>query len=153
MALGQQNGCHVMLDTGALGPKDMDSLGLSLFQPDFIINSFYWVFGSDPTGFGCLLIKKSVRERLESDPGRDSNSDRDGPSTIFEETDNISVGESPLGSEKSGQFKKGKLGSPLPSSWFTGTKGNKRMSPNLPSRISRSPLYDGNVISFDVVVL
>ncbi|KAI5011772.1 hypothetical protein ZWY2020_013909 [Hordeum vulgare] len=64
MALGQQNGCHVMLDTGALGPKDMDSLGLSLFQPDFIINSFYWVFGSDPTGFGCLLIKKSVTGSL-----------------------------------------------------------------------------------------
>ncbi|KAI4967051.1 hypothetical protein ZWY2020_031096 [Hordeum vulgare] len=64
MALGQQNGCHIMLDTGALGPKDMDSLGLSLFQPDFIITSFYWVFGSDPTGFGCLLIKKSVTGSL-----------------------------------------------------------------------------------------
>uniref|UniRef100_M8B4K6 Molybdenum cofactor sulfurase 3 n=1 Tax=Aegilops tauschii TaxID=37682 RepID=M8B4K6_AEGTA len=251
MALAQQNGWHVMLDAGALGPKDMDSLGLSLFRPDFIITSFYRVFGSDPTGFGCLLIKKSVigslqgrngcnasgmvrivpvfpqylsdsidefdavetegleddpctpkdenpvpdvrngsqlpafsgvytsaqvRETFESDPGRDSSSDRDGASTIFEETESISVGEvmrspafsedcssensfwvdvgqSPLGSEKSGQFKKGKLGSPLPSSWFTGRKGNKRMSPNLASRISRSPLYDGNVISFDAAVL
>ncbi|KAI4983352.1 hypothetical protein ZWY2020_023844 [Hordeum vulgare] len=65
MVLGQQNGCHIMLDTGALGPKDMDSLGLSLFQPDFIITSFYWVFGSDPTGFGCLLIKKSVTGSLQ----------------------------------------------------------------------------------------
>ncbi|KAM0886038.1 hypothetical protein ACQ4PT_029949 [Festuca glaucescens] len=251
MALAQQNGWHVMLDAGALGPKDMDSLGLSLFRPDFIITSFYRVFGSDPTGFGCLLIKKSVigslqgrngcnasgmvrivpvfpqylsdsidefdavetegleddsctpkdenpvpdvrngsqlpafsgvytsaqvRETFESDPGRDSSSDRDGASTIFEETESISVGEvmrspafsedcssensfwvdvgqSPLGSEKSGQFKKGKLGSPLPSSWFTGRKSNKRMSPNLTSRISRSPLYDGNVISFDAAVL
>ncbi|KAL5224720.1 hypothetical protein ABZP36_011359 [Zizania latifolia] len=249
MALAQQNGWHVMLDAGALGPKDMDSLGLSLFRPDFIITSFYRVFGADPTGFGCLLIKKSVigslqgrngcnasgmvrivpvfpqylsdsvdgfdamdglkddsctlkddkpasdarngsqlpafsgvytsaqvREAFEIDPGRDSSSDRDGASTIFEETESISVGEvmrspafsedcssensfwvdvgqSPLGSEKSGQFKKGKLGSPLPSSWFTGKKNNKRMSPNLTSRISRSPLYDGHVISFDAAVL
>lgn len=249
MALAQQNGWHVMLDAGALGPKDMDSLGLSLFRPDFIITSFYRVFGSDPTGFGCLLIKKSVigslqgrngcsasgmvrivpvfpqylsdsvdgfdafdgleddsginkdekpasnaqngsqlpafsgvytsaqvRETFESDPGRDSSSDRDGASTIFEETESISMGEvmrspafsedcssensfwvdvgqSPLGSEKSGQFKKGKLGSPLPSSWFNGRKCNKRMSPNLTSRISRSPLYDGHVISFDAAVL
>ncbi|KAF0888928.1 hypothetical protein E2562_020150, partial [Oryza meyeriana var. granulata] len=249
MALAQQNGWHVMLDAGALGPKDMDSLGLSLFRPDFIITSFYRVFGADPTGFGCLLIKKSVigslqgrngcnasgmvrivpvfpqylsdsvdgfdamdglegdsgvhkdekpssdarngsqlpafsgvytsaqvREAFESDPGRDSSSDRDGASTIFEETESIFVGEvmrspafsedcssensfwvdvgqSPLGSEKGGQFKKGKLGSPLPSSWFAGRKSNKRMSPNLTSRISRSPLYDGQVISFDAAVL
>uniref|UniRef100_J3NEL7 Aminotransferase class V domain-containing protein n=2 Tax=Oryza brachyantha TaxID=4533 RepID=J3NEL7_ORYBR len=249
MALAQQNGWHVMLDAGALGPKDMDSLGLSLFRPDFIITSFYRVFGADPTGFGCLLIKKSVigslqgrngcnasgmvkivpvfpqylsdsvdgfdamddleddsgvhkdeksasdarngsqlpafsgvytsaqvREAFESDPGRDSSSDRDGASTIFEETESISVGEvmrspafsedcssensfwvdvgqSPLGSEKGGQFKKGKLGSPLPSSWFAGRKSNKRMSPNLTSRISRSPLYDGQVVSFDAAVL
>ncbi|KAG8049121.1 hypothetical protein GUJ93_ZPchr0009g1554 [Zizania palustris] len=253
MALAQQNGWHVMLDAGALGPKDMDSLGLSLFRPDFIITSFYRVFGADPTGFGCLLIKKSVigslqgrngcnasgmvrivpvfpqylsdsvdgfdamdgleddsgihkddkpasdarngsqlpafsgvytsaqvREAFESDPGHDSSSDRDGASTIFEETESISVGEvmrspafsedcssensfwvdvgqSPLGpelgSENSGQFKKGKLGSPLPSSWFTGRKNNKRMSPNLTSRISRSPLYNGHVISFDAAVL
>ncbi|KAI4992955.1 hypothetical protein ZWY2020_007268 [Hordeum vulgare] len=168
MVLAQQNGWHVMLDAGALGPKDMDSLGLSLFRPDFIITSFYRVFGSDPTGFDCLLIKKSVigslqgrngcnaswmvriipvfpqyvsdsidefdavetkgleddsctpidenavpdvrngsrlpaflgmytsaqvRETFESDPGRDSSSDRDGPNTIFEETDIIYVDE------------------------------------------------------------
>ncbi|KAI3768394.1 hypothetical protein L2E82_19035 [Cichorium intybus] len=60
MAMAQQNNWHVLLDAGALGPKDMDSLGLSLFRPDFIITSFYRVFGFDPTGFGCLLIKKSV---------------------------------------------------------------------------------------------
>ncbi|KAL2547996.1 Pyridoxal phosphate (PLP)-dependent transferase superfamily protein [Forsythia ovata] len=40
----------------------MDSLGLSLFRPDFIITSFYRVFGYDLTGFGCLLIKKSLIE-------------------------------------------------------------------------------------------
>ncbi|XP_076931842.1 uncharacterized protein LOC143597140 [Bidens hawaiensis] len=69
MALAQQNNWHVLLDAGALGPKDMDSLGLSLFRPDFIITSFYRVFGFDPTGFGCLLIKKSVIRSLQSQSG------------------------------------------------------------------------------------
>ncbi|GJM96734.1 hypothetical protein PR202_ga13597 [Eleusine coracana subsp. coracana] len=69
MALAQQNHWHVLLDAGALGPKDMDSLGLSLFRPDFIITSFYRVFGADPTGFGCLLIKKSVMACLQSPSG------------------------------------------------------------------------------------
>ncbi|KAI5061261.1 hypothetical protein GOP47_0023766, partial [Adiantum capillus-veneris] len=59
MSLAQDNGWHVLLDASALGPKDMDSLGLSLFRPDFIITSFYKVFGSDPTGFGCLFVKNS----------------------------------------------------------------------------------------------
>lgn len=69
MALAQQNNWHVLLDAGSLGPKDMDSLGLSLFRPDFIITSFYRVFGSDPTGFGCLLIKKSVMGFLQNSNG------------------------------------------------------------------------------------
>ncbi|KAF6143396.1 hypothetical protein GIB67_029565 [Kingdonia uniflora] len=69
MALAQQNNWHVLLDAGSLGPKDMDSLGLSLFRPDFIITSFYRVFGSDPTGFGCLLIKKSVMANLQNQCG------------------------------------------------------------------------------------
>ncbi|KAF7113895.1 hypothetical protein RHSIM_RhsimUnG0104800 [Rhododendron simsii] len=69
MALAQQNNWHVLLDAGSLGPKDMDSLGLSLFRPDFIITSFYRVFGYDPTGFGCLLIKKSVLGSLQNRSG------------------------------------------------------------------------------------
>ncbi|VFQ75272.1 unnamed protein product [Cuscuta campestris] len=69
MALAQQNNWHVLLDAGALGPKDMDSLGLSLFRPDFIITSFYRVFGYDPTGFGCLVIKKSVLASLQNQSG------------------------------------------------------------------------------------
>lgn len=69
MALAQQNNWHVLLDAGSLGPKDMDSLGLSLFRPDFIITSFYRVFGYDPTGFGCLLIKKSVMGSLQNQSG------------------------------------------------------------------------------------
>ncbi|XP_022158238.1 uncharacterized protein LOC111024771 [Momordica charantia] len=69
MALAQQNNWHVLLDAGSLGPKDMDSLGLSLFRPDFIITSFYRVFGYDPTGFGCLLIKRSVMGSLQTQSG------------------------------------------------------------------------------------
>ncbi|XAR61829.1 Molybdenum cofactor sulfurtransferase [Bertholletia excelsa] len=70
MALAQQNNWHVLLDAGSLGPKDMDSLGLSLFRPDFIITSFYRVFGHDPSGFGCLLIKKSVMGTLQNQSGQ-----------------------------------------------------------------------------------
>lgn len=69
MALAHQNNWHVLLDAGSLGPKDMDSLGLSLFRPDFIITSFYRVFGYDPSGFGCLLIKKSVIGSLQNQSG------------------------------------------------------------------------------------
>ncbi|XP_076929054.1 uncharacterized protein LOC143593251 [Bidens hawaiensis] len=69
MSLAQENNWHVLLDAGALGPKDMDSLGLSLFRPEFIITSFYKVFGYDPSGFGCLLIKKSMVGSLRNQPG------------------------------------------------------------------------------------
>lgn len=248
MALAQQNNWHVLLDAGSLGPKDMDSLGLSLFRPDFIITSFYRVFGSDPTGFGCLLIKKSVmaslqnpnggtgsgmvrivpvfpqylsdsvdgldvlmgiedeeiietedslmpdthrgsqlpafsgaftsaqvRDVFESEMDQDNSSDRDGASTIFEETESISVGEvmkspvfsedessdnsfwidlgqSPIGSDNSGQLKRGKLGSPIPPSWFSGKKNQKKLSPKVSSKIARSPIYDDHTISFDAAL-
>ncbi|CAL9090251.1 unnamed protein product [Musa textilis] len=249
MALAQQNHWHVLLDAGSLGPKDMDSLGLSLFRPDFIITSFYRVFGLDPTGFGCLLIKKSVmgclqnqnggtgsgmvrivpvfpqylsdsmdgldmldgtedetingndesfmpdthrgsqlpvfsgaftsaqvRDVFESEMDQDNSSDRDGASTIFEETESISVGEvmkspvfsedessdnsfwidlgqSPFGSDHSGQLNRGKPGSPVPPSWFTGRKTHKKASPKLASRMSKSPIFDDHVLSFDAAVL
>ncbi|XP_052196792.1 uncharacterized protein LOC127804101 [Diospyros lotus] len=252
MALAQQNNWHVLLDAGSLGPKDMDSLGLSLFRPDFIITSFYRVFGFDPTGFGCLLIKKSVmgclqnqsgqtgsgivkitpvfplylsdsvdgipglgeddeaggngelssearpgaqlpafsgaftsaqvRDVFETEMDQDNSSDRDGASTIFEETESISVGEvmkspvfsedessdnslwidlgqSPLGNN--GQLNKQKLASPSPPFWFTGK--NKRLSPIPSSKISNSPIYDKelhpdshedhHVLSFDAAIL
>ncbi|OVA15445.1 hypothetical protein BVC80_1229g20 [Macleaya cordata] len=237
MALAQQNNWHVLLDAGSLGPKDMDSLGLSLFRPDFIITSFYRVFGSDPTGFGCLLIKKSVMGSLRNQCGnagsgmvrivpvfpqylsdsmdgldglgardddgingaeelmpetnrglqlpafsgvftsaqvsdvfeaemeQDNSSDRDGASTIFEETESISIGEimrspvfsedgssdnslwidlgqSPFGSDQSENLNKPKLGSPLPPPWFTGRKSQTRLSPKLVPKISKSPIYD-----------
>ncbi|KAK6128787.1 hypothetical protein DH2020_037423 [Rehmannia glutinosa] len=192
MALAQQNNWHVLLDAGALGPKDMDSLGL--------------VFGYDPTGFGCLLIKKSVMASLQSQSGHagsgivkitpvfpmylsdsmdnipgfgedeeedngngevntenrpgsqlpafsgaftsaqvrdvfetemehDNSSDKDGASTIFEETESISVGEM-MKSRKN---------------------NNKLNSPNA-SKLSSSPMYDKesnpnrHVLSFDAAV-
>ncbi|PKA65913.1 Molybdenum cofactor sulfurase [Apostasia shenzhenica] len=247
MALAQQNNWHVLLDAGSLGPKDMDSLGLSLFRPDFIITSFYRVFGSDPTGFGCLLIKKSVmgclqnqnggtgsgmvrispifpqylsdsvdgfdvfdaneedgvdgneeslipgtsrglqmpafsgaftssqvRDVIETEMDQDNSSDRDGASTIFEETESVSFGEvmkspvfsedessdnslwidlgqSPLGSDVPGQLNRGNLGSPVPPLWFSGRKNQKRISPKMPSK--KSPMYDEHVLSFDAAVL
>ncbi|CAA3031412.1 Molybdenum cofactor sulfurase [Olea europaea subsp. europaea] len=234
MALAQQNNWHVLLDAGALGPKDMDSLGLSLFRPDFIITSFYRVFGYDPTGFGCLLIKKSVMGSLQNQSGHagsgivkitpvfplylsdsmdnfpgfgedeevsrnaevksetrpqsqlpafsgaftsaqvrdvfetemehDNSSDRDGASTIFEETESISIGEmmkspvfsedessdnslwielgqSPLGSENAGHSSKHKVASSSPPVWFSTRKNNRRTSPKAPN-ISSSPTYD-----------
>ncbi|KAL9240412.1 hypothetical protein vseg_014637 [Gypsophila vaccaria] len=60
MKVAQEHGWHVLLDACAVGPKDMDSLGLSIFQPDFLIYSFYKVFGENPSGFGCLFVKKSA---------------------------------------------------------------------------------------------
>ncbi|XP_004509187.1 uncharacterized protein [Cicer arietinum] len=241
MALAQQNNWHVLLDAGSLGPKDMDSLGLSLFRPDFIITSFYRVFGYDPTGFGCLLIKKSVMASLQNQSGstgsgmvkitpefpvylsdsvdgldrlagivddevngagdktfeprqgsqlpafsgaytsaqvRDvfetemdhDSSERDGTSTIFEETESISVGEvikspvfsedessdnsfwidlgqSPLGSDSLGQSNKQKIASPLPPFWFSGRKNQKQHSPKSSSKMYGSPMYDDREVN------
>ncbi|KAL1563255.1 molybdenum cofactor sulfurtransferase [Salvia divinorum] len=252
MALAQQNNWHVLLDAGALGPKDMDSLGLSLFRPDFIITSFYRVFGYDPTGFGCLLIKKSamsslqnqsghagsgivkispvfplylsdsmdnipgfgfdqdeevsgagevnsknrpgsqlpafsgaytsaqVRDVFESEMEHDNSSDRDGASTIFEETESVSVGEmmkspvfsedessdnslwidlgqSPVGSDTAAPSNKLKASSPLPPAWFS-RKNNKLTSPNS-SKLPSSRMHDKELnpvyheaLSFDAAV-
>lgn len=62
----QANKWHVLLDASALAPKEMDSLALSLFRPEFIVTSFYKVFGGDPTGFGCLFIKSSIIQDLHT---------------------------------------------------------------------------------------
>lgn len=59
MSLAQENGWHILLDACALGPKEMETLGLSLFKPDFLICSFFKVFGENPSGFGCLFVKKT----------------------------------------------------------------------------------------------
>ncbi|XP_062027951.1 molybdenum cofactor sulfurase-like [Rosa rugosa] len=65
MSIAQENGWHVLLDACALGPKDMETLGLSLFKPDFLICSFFKVFGENPSGFGCLFVKKSSASVLK----------------------------------------------------------------------------------------
>ncbi|XWS38427.1 hypothetical protein CRYUN_Cryun19dG0130600 [Craigia yunnanensis] len=54
-----ENGWHVLLDASALGAKYMETLGLSLFNPDFLICSFFKVFGENQSGFCCLFIRKS----------------------------------------------------------------------------------------------
>ncbi|KAJ9706665.1 hypothetical protein PVL29_001912 [Vitis rotundifolia] len=65
MSMAQEHGWHVLLDACALGPKDMETLGLSLFRPDFLICSFFKVFGKNPSGFGCLFVKKSSASILK----------------------------------------------------------------------------------------
>lgn len=64
--MAQERGWHVALDTCTLGPKDMDTMGMALLQPDFIICSFFKVFGLNPSGFAGLFIKKSSQEVLKS---------------------------------------------------------------------------------------
>ncbi|KAK7307830.1 hypothetical protein VNO77_41237 [Canavalia gladiata] len=65
MSMAQENGWHVLLDARALGPKEMDTLGLTMFKPDFMVCSFYKVFGENPSGLGCLFIKKSIISTLK----------------------------------------------------------------------------------------
>lgn len=69
MSLAHENDWHVLLDTSALGSKDMETLGLSLFQPDFLICSFTEVLGQDdpPSGFGCLFVKKSSSSAMSEE--------------------------------------------------------------------------------------
>uniref|UniRef100_B9GW53 Aminotransferase class V domain-containing protein n=1 Tax=Populus trichocarpa TaxID=3694 RepID=B9GW53_POPTR len=65
MTMAQENGWHVLLDACGLGPKDMETLGLSLFKPDFLVCSFFKVFGENPSGFCCLFVKKSSSSILK----------------------------------------------------------------------------------------
>lgn len=64
--MAQENGWHVMLDASALGAKEMETLGLSFFKPDFLFCSFYKIFGEDPSGFGCLFVKKTSAPLLNN---------------------------------------------------------------------------------------
>ncbi|XP_047947664.1 molybdenum cofactor sulfurase-like [Salvia hispanica] len=65
MNLARENGWHVLLDASALAAKEMETLGLSLFHPDFIICSFFKIFGENPSGFCCLAVKKSSASILK----------------------------------------------------------------------------------------
>ncbi|XP_055821425.1 molybdenum cofactor sulfurase-like [Solanum dulcamara] len=64
MNIAQENGWHVLFEASALGPKEMETLGLSIFQPDFLICNFYKVFGENPSGFCCLFVKNSSISHL-----------------------------------------------------------------------------------------
>ncbi|CAI0414214.1 unnamed protein product [Linum tenue] len=67
MNLAQENGWHVLLDASALAPKEMETLGFSLFRPDLLICPFYKVFGENPSGFGCLIVRKSIAASILED--------------------------------------------------------------------------------------
>ncbi|XP_071693964.1 uncharacterized protein [Rutidosis leptorrhynchoides] len=96
MSLAQENGWHICLDANGLGAKDMETLGLSLFQPDFLICSFYKVFGENPSGFGCLFIKKSRSSVLKNT----------APSTDL--VNIVQASNQPLFLQQSGSQEKGK---------------------------------------------
>lgn len=65
MSAAHEQGWHVALDACALGTKDLDTFGLSLIRPDFIVCNFFKVFGENPSGFAGLFVKKSSLAALE----------------------------------------------------------------------------------------
>ncbi|CAH8354302.1 unnamed protein product [Eruca vesicaria subsp. sativa] len=74
MSLAHENDWHVLLDTSALSSKDMETLGLSLFRPDFLVCSFTEVLGQDDSpGFSCLFVKKSSSQALSEAPEQITN--------------------------------------------------------------------------------
>ncbi|KAK8347410.1 hypothetical protein V6Z11_A06G015900 [Gossypium hirsutum] len=142
--------------------------------------------GSQMPAFSGVFTSNQVRDVFETEMDHDNSSDRDGASTIFEEAENLSVGDlmkspifsedesldnsywidlgqSPLGSDNSGQLTRLKTDSTLLPSWFSGKRNNKRLSPIMTSRLSTSPVCDDKkinmrsrgdtVLSFDAAVL
>jgi selenocysteine lyase/cysteine desulfurase len=59
--LAQQHGYHVLLDAAAFLPTS--TLNLSEVKPDFVLVSWYKLFGY-PTGVGCLVARKDSLECL-----------------------------------------------------------------------------------------
>ena len=59
--LAQEHGYDVLLDAAAYLPTA--SIDLSIIQPEFLIVSWYKLFGY-PTGLGCLIIRHSAMARL-----------------------------------------------------------------------------------------
>ena len=58
----QNKGWRVLLDAAAFVPTN--PLDLSVVQPDFVVVSFYKMFGY-PTGVGALLIRRSAFQKLQ----------------------------------------------------------------------------------------
>jgi molybdenum cofactor sulfurtransferase len=56
-----EHGWDVLLDAASFTPTN--ALDLSRWQPDFIVQSFYKIFGY-PTGVGCLLARREALARL-----------------------------------------------------------------------------------------
>jgi molybdenum cofactor sulfurtransferase len=56
-----RNGWDVLLDAASFTPTNR--LDLSRWQPDFVVQSFYKIFGY-PTGVGCLLARKPALAKL-----------------------------------------------------------------------------------------
>lgn len=61
IALAQSHGWDVLLDAAAFAPTN--TLDLSQWHPDFVVLSFYKIFGY-PTGIGGLLVRKSALSKL-----------------------------------------------------------------------------------------
>jgi selenocysteine lyase/cysteine desulfurase len=61
VSLAQKHGYDVLLDAAAYLPTG--TLDLSVVQPEFVIMSWYKMFGY-PTGVGCLIAKRSALARL-----------------------------------------------------------------------------------------
>lgn len=62
IAYAQNLGYDVLLDAAAYVPTS--KLDLKKHQPEFVSVSFYKIFGY-PTGIGCLLLKKSVFDKMQ----------------------------------------------------------------------------------------
>ncbi len=58
----QKKGWHVLLDAAAFVPTN--PLDLRVVQPDFVVMSFYKMFGY-PTGVGCLLVRNDTLAVLQ----------------------------------------------------------------------------------------
>ncbi len=59
--LAQERGWDVLVDAAAFTPTNR--LDLAKWQPDFVSQSFYKIFGY-PTGVGCLIARKTALARL-----------------------------------------------------------------------------------------
>ncbi len=62
IAEAQALGWHVLLDAAAFVPTN--ALDLEQFSPDFVVMSFYKMFGY-PTGVGCLLVRNEALPLLK----------------------------------------------------------------------------------------
>ena len=61
IATAQAKGWDVLLDAAAFTPTNR--LDLGRWHPDFVVQSFYKIFGY-PTGVGCLLARKTALAKL-----------------------------------------------------------------------------------------